>query len=400
MGRHNLIMTVNQNKNKNKNKKRKKIKNNNIIYMIEAFILTAAAVFLSVLSGTAFGSLTGFFCIIFASALFSCVLFLTSPSVILISGIASFAITLTLTNNIINAVSSLIYIIAGAFVYFGVRRKKSRTHITVGIAVCLSVLYMGMLVLYFLLETGTFSVGMLSSMIDSTLTNWVELAIKQYNSMLAQYSNSGINGGINIEEAAQAAYLMESYAKETVMNLKAVIPACFVLYNIIIAYLSTSVFRLAYNIFIPMANPNRKKINNKYWRINISAVSAVIMAAALVINFLVSKKQESLFTSIVMTNLIYILAPGFFLMGVYFAFDRIFKSRIGVIPVMLIISAVMLAFISTMILFIVVYALLAVLMITGIYAALIESMKQLFDKAKKVLFGDDDDNDDDDDYMD
>ena len=387
-----------------KSNKRKKIKNNNIIYMIEAFILTAAAVFLSVVSGVLFVDLAGFFCIILASALFACVLFLSGPSVILISGIASFAITFTVTDNVINAVSSLIYIITGAFIYFGIRRKKSRTQITVGITVCLSVLYIGMLVLYFLLETGTFSVGMVSSMIDSNLTNGVESVIKQYNSMLTQYSNSGISGGINninIEEAVQSAYYMESYAKELVMNLKAIIPAGFVVYNIIIAYLSTSVFKIAYNIFIPMANPNRNKIKNKLWRINISVVSAIIMAAALFINLLVSGNQDNVFVSIVMTNIIYILAPGFFLMGVYFIYDKLFKSRIGAVPVILIVSFIMLAFISPMALLVILYALLTVLMITGIYAALIESFKKLLDKAKKALFGDDDDDDNnDDDYID
>ena len=387
-------MTVNK-----ANKKIKKTKNNNyLISVIEAFVLTAAAVFLSVISGVFFADLIGFGCIVAASALISCALFLTGASVILISGIASFAISFVLIDgDIISALASLIYIVIAAFIYFGVKTKKNRTQITLGATVFLTVFYIALIILSFLLETGTFSIGMVSSMIDSELTKSAELFVNQYNSLVTQSQSAGATSEAG--QAIQTIVSAEDYIKELVMNLKAIIPACFIICNIIIAYLSTSLFKAAYNIFIPMANPSRKRIKNKYWRINISAVSAVIMIVAIFLSVIVSK-EDNILTAIVLTNLVYILAPGFCLMGIYFVFDKLFNSRPGILPVALVIGSVMLAFIFPFALTFILYSMASVLMALGLYSALIDDIKKFFDKAKKALLGNNDDDDDNDDYID
>ena len=383
-----------------KEKKLKKFKNKNIIYVIESFILTAAAVFLSVISGILVANLTGVLCIIAASAFIACVLFLTNPSVIIISGVASFAITFTLNGSIISALASLPYVIIGAFIYFGIKskNKKSRTQITVRIATVLAVFYFLLLALSFMLETGTFYSGMIAmaSRIDKTLSEGVETVVRQYISIsMLPAQSSSISAA---EEAAQQAYLIESYVKELVMNFKAIIPAGFVLYNLLIAYLSTSLFKSAYNIFIPMANPDRKKIKNKYWRINISVASAIIMTVILFFSVVLSK-SENIIWPIMLTNMTYILAPGFCLMGVYLAYDKIFMGKSVIFPAILAAGVIMLAFVFSAAVF-VLYSAAAVLMAVGIYAALIEDIKKLFEKAKKALFGDGNDDDDDDDYID
>jgi len=379
------------------NKKEINLKTNNIIYVIEAFFLTGIAVFLSVISGMLITDITGFVCIIAASALIACVFFLTSPSVIVIAGIASFAITFTLNENLLNAFASMAYVIIGAFIYFGVKNKRNRTQITVRIAIVITVFYFLLIAASFMMETGTFYDGMmaLTSQIDQVLHNNVESVVKQYTTlMLAQSSGAGTTA----EEAAQAAYFVETYITELVMNFKAILPACFILYNVLIAYLSTSIFKSAYNIFIPMANPKRNKIKNTYWRIKISVVSSIIMTCALFFAILASK-GDTVLPYIVLMNLIYILAPGFCVMGVYFVYDKLFKSRTGIIPAVLVISLIMLAFISPTIVIFVVYSGASVLMAVGLYSALIGDLKKFFEKAKKALLGDGSD-DDDDDYID
>ena len=396
------MMTVNKTENNsNRNQKEEKLKINNIVYVIEVFILTAIAVFLSIIGGVNFSGLTGLLCFVTASALFSCVLFLTSPGVIIISGVASFAITFTLNGNMVSSLASLIYVITGAIIYFGVRGKKNRTQITVRIALVMALFYLGLLVLSLFLETGTFSLGMVSSMIDSELTKGAEYFVQQYNSVITQYAGAGTGTGASIEETAQTAYFIELYIKELVLNLKAIIPACFILYNALIAYLATLLFKPAYNIFIPLANPNRKKIKNNYWRVNISVVSAIIMSVALFLSLILSK-ENNIIAAIVLTNLVYILAPGFCLMGIYFAYDKIFKSRSGILPVVIIVGAVMLVFIYPAALLFILYSSLSVLMAVGLYAAMIEDARKLYDRAKKAILGDGNDNDenDDDDYLD
>ena len=373
------------------NKKGKKIRNSSIVCITEVLGLTAAAVSLSVISSMLPLNLLGFLCVAMASALFACVLFLVNPGAIIIAGMASFAVSFALSGDITCACASLIYIVIGALIYFGVRKKKNRTQITVRIACALAVVYAAYFAFSFMSSTGRFSITGITSVIDSELTNGVETLVGQYNTTLSQYA-----GEI---EAAQSAYIGEDAVKELVTSLKALIPAFFVLYNLLIAYLATALFKPAYNIFIPMANPNRKRIKNKYWRVNISSVSAIIMITAIIFAFVLSK--EPLPSAVVM-NLIYILAPGFCIMGIYVLYDKIFKPGAGLLPVMMIVSAVMLIMLFPLAAVIALYTAIAVLMAAGLYSALIGDIKKFIDKAKKVMLGDDDDNNDDndDDYID
>ncbi|MCL2816512.1 MAG: hypothetical protein FWD23_18095, partial [Oscillospiraceae bacterium] len=313
-------------------------------------------------------------------ALFSCVLFLTKSKALLPAGIISFTAAFILNEDIITAFASLIYIIAGALIYFGVRskRKQNRTQITVRISVALAVFYLLLLAVSFMMSAGTFYNGMtaLVSDIDSELTAGTEAIVNQFSA----YSD--------MTDAEKA-----DYVKELVINMKAILPACFILYSLFTAYLATALFKPAYNIFIPLAYPGRKRIKNKYWRINISTISAIIMILSVFLAVMASG-GDNILASIVLTNLIIILIPGFCVTGIYFTFDNIFRSGAGFLPVMLAVGTVMLAFIFPFAIIVT----MIVLIISGLYASLIGDIKKLYEKMKKMLLGDGDD--DDDDYID
>ena len=350
-------------------------------YTIEIFVLTSAAVFLSVVGSVLFVDVTGTLCTVVASALFACALFLMSPvacfCAAVISAAASSLITYSVCGNIINALAGLLYIAVGAFIYFGVKTKQPRTRITVGAACFLAVFHALLVVLYFFMKTGTFSIAMVSSMVEAGLTEGAELAAGQIPAFSA------------MPESDKAAYMLE-----LVTNTKALAPALFVLYSALVAYLSTSFFRPAYNIFIPMANPGRKKIKNKYWRLNISLASAATAVIAIFVSFFVPSQKYPL-PSVILTNLIYIVAPGFCIVGIYFVHDKIFKEKTGIFSVVLAAGAL----IAALVLPVSLIALIFVLIFSGLYATLIGDIKKLIEKAKKALLGDDD-GDDDDDYID
>ena len=372
------------------NKKEKNFKNNSIVYLFEVLILSAAAVFLSVIGAGMFIHPLGMFCIITSSALFACVLFLTVPGVIIPAGVASFSFTAAMGGSMTNAASSLIYIIVAMFIYFGLKNKKNankRITITVGIAGVLSAFYIILLVLSVVISSGRFSVNSIASAVDNQLTGRVENYIEQYYAVVPQYS------AITPDE-------LDAYKTELVLNIKVVVPALFVLYNAVIAYLSTALFKTAYNFFIPMANPGRKKIKNKYWRINITSVSAIVLIISIFLAAVLFDRYN-LLPSIVFMNLIYILAPGFCIVGIYFLFDKISGARAsgtGLLPVILILGAFVFAFFIPFIAFSALYFAIAVFMVMGLYATLIGDIKKFCEKTKKLLLGDDED--DDDDYLD
>lgn len=366
------------NKNIKETRKGKKLKKNTAGYIIEIFFLIAAAVFLSVISPISLINPLGLLCAAAASALFSCVIFLTGPKITIPAGIVSFAAAYITGGDILGAFSGLAYIAVGALIYFGAKTGKKRTQITVVIACFMAVFCAVVFVLSVFLSTGAFSVDAGVDVINSYLNESVSAVIDGSPGFL-QYINS-----IDADLAAV-------YKEEIFINMKAILPACFILYSLFTAYLATAVFRAVYNIFIPLANPGRKRIKNKYWRISISFISAVILIVSIFLAAVFSD-FENPFPAIVLTNLIYILVPGFCLMGIYFSYDKIFKSNSGVLPVFLILAAVVLSFIFSAFSF-AMTAVAAVFMVIGLYAALIGDIKKFYEKTKKLLFGDDDDDD-------
>ena len=374
----------------NRRRRRKSYKRNTLVYIIEALILMTAAGCLSVIGSPNSADILGILCICLASALFACAMFLSSPGIIILTGAAAtFTITLLLYGDIITAFASLIYIAAASFIYFGVMSKQSRTQITFRIAVALAVIFVLLIVFYFISNNGSFSVSMVTSYIDSELSELARLYLSSYDEVIAEYM-------ADMYPAADV-LLIEETVKSIVSDLKAMVPAFYVLFNLIAAYISTAVFRMAYNIFIPIAKPYRKKIRNTYWRVHISTVSAIIMTLAMIFSLLLSEEPIPWLAA---TNIVYILMPGFSVMGIYFAKDRIFKSGFGIIPIVLIIGAAIFLVMIPIDMFYVLSLVSTVFMGLGVYAALEGDMKKLWDKTKKYVFGDDDDDDDFDDFDD
>jgi len=258
------------------NKKEKNLKNNNLAYIVELLFLSMASVFLSVAGATVFAEPMGLLCIVTASALFACVLFLTIPGAIVPAGIASFSITLAMGGSMASAAESLIYVIVGAIIYFGLKSKKKRTTITVGIASVLTVFFLLLIIFSVTLSTGRFSASTIIAAADRDLSDRVDNYIEQFYPILPQYSQYS---SLPMDDAQMAD--LAAYKKELAINIKVMIPTIFMLYNLTIAYLSTALFKPAYNICIPLAYPGRKRIKNKHWRISISVVSAIIMTGSI-----------------------------------------------------------------------------------------------------------------------
>ena len=370
------------------NKKEKNLKNNNIVYVIEVVCLFMASIYLSIISATVSIEIS-LLCIVAASALFACFLFLTFPGMIIIMGAASFLITLAIGGTMINALASLAYIVAGTFVYFGVRSKKKRTQITFGIASVLIVFYIILIVFSVVISEGGFSAVIKT--VDEGLTIRAGGIADQYYAMVPQYS-------ANPAENAQTG--LDADKAGLVKNIKVMSPAIFILYNALIAYLSTAFFKSAYNFLIPLANPSRKRIKNKYWRLNPSVVSAAILITSIILSAALFDR-DNLLPSIVLTNIIYILAPGFCIAGIYFAFDKLSgsqNSNAGLFPFILVIGLIMFAFFLPFVASAALRFAVIIFMALGLYATLMGDIKKLVDKTKKMFI--DDDDDDDDDYID
>ncbi|MCL2095994.1 MAG: hypothetical protein FWH10_03730 [Oscillospiraceae bacterium] len=381
-------MTANGNRNiKTGVKKREnKTKPRSRIFRAGAvFAMTLFSVFLSVSVSVFPGVQPGlnltvlFFSSAAAAALLACVVFITGPAIIIPAGALSFAASLALGGGIIKSIVCTGYIFAAAFIYFGIKNikgaKSKRTRITVSAAACLSVFYAFVILIHIFLSAGALSADLIASASEAELRRRVEGYIIM----------SGREAGDYTAET-------ESLITELVVNFQAILPAMFIIYNLASAYLATSLFKYAYNFFAPRTanniNNNKKKIKSVAWRINMSVISAVIMLTSIFAAILFSSSGNIL-ASIVLTNLIYILIPGFLVTGFYFICDRYFSHdrniKIFLIPAAaagaaLIVSVYFGAVLIT-----------AAATLTGLYAALIGDIKKFYEKTRKWLFGEDDD---------
>jgi len=222
--------------------------------------------------------------------------------------------------------------------------------------------------------------------LNGAIENFVEINQDILLSMYVQIDESGSE-----EEIAKRHELRK---QEHVMNFKMLAPMIFIVYMIIIAYFSTMVFRIIYNIFIG-SRAISYPLKRIEWRIKLSGISAVIIILCAVSNLLLYSLDNP-FPRIIVTNIQFILAPGFCIMGMYFLYDKIYnmynKNRYtkgGIAPAFIMLAA------CAVTLLVLQYAGLAILVICGLYAALIGDIKKFYDKTKKAVFGDDDEDDDD-----
>jgi len=201
------------------------------------------------------------------------------------------------------------------------------------------------------------------------------------------YINVDMSG--DEEEQAQT---LENVKQEYTMNFKMSLPMIFALYNLAVAYFSTALFRITYNIFVG-SKAKSYPLKRMEWRIRLSGISAAIIILCVISNVLLYSLDNPL-PRIIITNIQYILAPGFCIMGIYFLFDKIYniynKNRHikgGIAPAFILLAVCALA-----VLMFFQYA-LALLVIFGLYAALIGDIKKFYEKTKRAVFGDDDDDD-------
>ena len=360
-------------------------KKNNVNYAA-VVLLAVVIVFLS--TASAEPGTWSMLCISAAAAFFACLLFLTNYLMIFIVCAASFASALYFGKGILATILVLSYIPTGVVIFMGIIKKRARTQITVRVAVFSVLFYAALIILYFVLSQGSFSLNMLSSAVDKQLTGVLNLMEDYSNQMFSTISPAGYG---------EYELMTEPAKQEFMMNMKMLIPCVFMLYCISIAYLSTSVFRIFYNIFC--AKSKSREIRGTDWRITLSPISAVVMLISATVPILFYDR-DNLLPWIVSTNLECILVPGFCIMGIYFIYDKIYAlynsanyfRKSGTIPALSLSFALIFLY---MFLKTIVVALLTVL---GLYAAVIGNIKKFYGKAKKLLTGDDsDDNDDDND---
>lgn len=325
----------------------------------------------------------GIVCIVCASAAFATLLFITSyihAGILCAAGIIAAAL---FSLDMISVIWSAVYIPAGWIIFYGVEKKITRTVITAHISIFLGFFYALLIIVTLAASNDGISMQIIYRAaeveIDSVVENYLLLEDMIYTPE-----------DLSVEDAAIIETQREILKQQYSMNLKVLVPVFFILYNLMIAYFATSLFRIVYNILIGTKSKSRA-LKRMDWRLKLSAISSVVMILSSVLNVLLYDQYNPL-PWIIVSNIEYMLAPGFCVMGVYFLFDKIYnmynrnkRIKSGVIP------GVMFLFAFGFMMVFLQYASLAILAIFGLYAALIGDLKKFYNKTKKALFGDDDD---------
>lgn len=351
-------------------------------YILVLKIALSAAVLIFSAEGAVLfnrGNDWGIICLIFASAAFATLLFITDYMHAGLLCLASLIGAAVFSRDIIAVLWSGAYIPAGWIIFAGIRKKMTRTAVIVRIAVFLGVFYAALIIGSLALENGGVSPEMVSQMAGAE----IEAIVENFQDLIP----------VNIAEADEElrAQQTELAKQQLVMNLRMMIPMFFVLYCLIIAYLASALFRTMYNLLWGVRM--KQTLKRKDWRVNLSVISAVIMILCAILNLLLDR--HNLLPWIIISNIQFILTPGFCVMGVYFLFDKIYdrynksrdvKSRFMPMLIMFFAGGGVILILPDTMGF-------AILTVFGLYAALIGDIKKFYDKTKKLVFGDDDDDD-------
>jgi len=287
-----------------------------------------------------------------------------------------------LSRNMTAVIWSLAYMPVGWIIFHGLRKNALRTTIVVRIAVFLGVFYAVLVVGNLTMQHGEISPSIIFAAVDEQ----IEAAANMFQELIPINTNDP-------DAEAQAALAAEALA----MNLRMMVPMIFAVYCLAIAYFATGLYRVLYNAVIGIRES--RIIRRKDWRVHLSWVAALIMIVCSVVYLTVydHHSASALLTAVITSNIRFILTPGFYVMGIYFLFDKVYggynryrEPKNRVVPSLMLFGACAFVFMFLQ------GAGIAILTVFGIYAALIGDIKKIYVKAKKLILDEgDDDNDND-----
>ena len=285
-----------------------------------------------------------------------------------------------LSRNVTAVLWSLAYMPSGWIIFYSLRKNAIRTTIVVRIAVFLGVFYAILIVGNLAAQYGNVSTVIVFGEIDYQIEAVAEL-----------FREAIVSVNINDPDAEVRAALI---AEEFAINLRMMVPMIFAVYCLAIAYFITAFYRMLYNAVIGIRES--RVIKRKDWRVHLSWVSALIMIMCSVVYMAVYADQSTsaILTSVIVSNIRFILTPGFCVMGIYFLFDKVYGgyNRYREPPSRFAPSLMLFGGCVFVLLFLQ-GAGIAMLAVFGIYAALIGEVKRIYNKAKKLITDDDGDDD-------
>ena len=359
----------------------KKYPKNSVILVA---VLIVADIFFSVVNAinlsVDFFGLIGIVCLVIASALFACLIILTRSFYVFLMFAPSFVISLIISGEFIFAFAGLAYIPLGFLLSLGLKQKLTRTQIILRLSVAMMIFYAVTIVLTFVLTLGEFSPEIVKDAIDREAEEFIDY----YNSVVSNYVNIGQDDGnapIIMEESEKRAY---------VESLKAILPSVFILYCNIISFFATFAFRILYNFIViqlhfPASLKYHKIIYRNDWKITMSLVSTIVFVLCIIFMSLLS---ENIWVVIALSNIVYILTPGLFIIGFSFIYEKV-MDLCNYNYVLMVIVLFILAFV----LFLFSPFALMVVVFFGIYSVQSVEFKKLVEKIKKSFDNFDNDND-------
>ena len=348
-------------------------------------VLIIVDIFFSVVSSVNFLGVIGVAALVAASALFACLLILTQSLYIFLIFLPSFLISALVGGDLMFAFIGLVYIPLGLISALGIKQKLSRTQIILRLSGGLAVFYAIALIFVFITSTGEFSPESIRDIITDEASDFMDY----YNYTVSQYSANSVEAGA---EAGEVVKMSETEKAAYVESIKAIIPAAFVIYCNAVSFFITFVFRIFYNIIVVQLQPaeeiaRRKKIEKiekDSWRITISFASTIVFVLCIL---LVMIFTHNIWVTVVISNIVYILGPGLFIIGFYFIFGKIkLFCRNNYMS-----AGLVLLFLAIILLFFTSFVFVAVIF-CGVYSIQVVEMKKLMEKIRKSFddFGDDD----------
>lgn len=256
----------------------------------------------SALSSLAPDALLRYLCMAAGSGLFAFVNLLTFSPVFLLSALPGTILAFVLTKSVIAAVPSLVFLTGGAVMTLLLLKRKSKTVTVLGAAVSVGAGILVCLLLSYIAGGGSLSF--------SVLLKHYNAYFEGFEALLSETLQTYAAAMYPAEDFAGAAVLPANALSNMTDILKVTMPALCCVFAEILGYLAVAVFLLFVRIFRCRLLVPRKFI------IELTPAAAIVFMVSYLI-MLFSRSQNVTLWTAAAENLVLLLMPGLFVVGLH-----------------------------------------------------------------------------------
>ncbi|NLK39929.1 MAG: DUF2232 domain-containing protein [Clostridiales bacterium] len=263
--------------------------------IVSAISLSIAAVVFSLWTTFGFYDITAFAYLIISCSSAATVLILTRSPLVILMPITSYGLALLLSRSLVDSIASLLYFPAAAVIALCIYRFKSRNSTVCAASLTLALTFAIFFSIAIYKEYGSLDITTLEKLWQT----------------IKDETRTFLESARRIDENGQSVRLYSDELISTMFSLFLNLsPAIIIFIFNALSFAAVKIVQLLFHVF-----KVSQMLPSQNWKFSISAAGAIIYLAAYVASLIFTADNISVLWAVV-ANIVYILTPGLFLVGI------------------------------------------------------------------------------------